>query len=42
MAGPPPMVSAARTAFRAAGMMDGRMHFDSFDYADDSKVKAGN
>ncbi|MGB5200914.1 MAG: CDP-6-deoxy-delta-3,4-glucoseen reductase [Sedimenticolaceae bacterium] len=42
MAGPPPMVSAARTAFRAAGMADQRMHYDSFDYADDSQVKAGN
>lgn len=36
MAGPPPMVSAGREACLAAGMPEAHMHFDSFDYADDS------
>ncbi|MDJ0741048.1 MAG: CDP-6-deoxy-delta-3,4-glucoseen reductase, partial [Gammaproteobacteria bacterium] len=30
MAGPPPMIDAARAAFRAAGMPDAQMHYDSF------------
>ncbi len=41
MAGPPVMVSAARTAFAAAGMPDGQMHYDSFEYAADSKSGSG-
>lgn len=35
MAGPPVMVGAARAAFRAAGMPDAQMHYDSFEYAAD-------
>ena len=33
MAGPPPMIVAARDAFRAAGLADEHMHYDSFEYA---------
>ena len=40
MAGPPPMIDAARTAFRGAGMDDARMHYDSFEYAEDSQPAA--
>ncbi len=40
MAGPPPMIDAARAAFRAAGMPDAQMHYDSFEYADDTRDKA--
>jgi CDP-4-dehydro-6-deoxyglucose reductase len=40
MAGPPPMVAAGREAFRAAGMPDAQMHYDSFEYAADSRDKA--
>ena len=40
MAGPPPMISAARAAFRAAGMPDEQMHYDSFEYAEDTRDKA--
>lgn len=32
MAGPPPMISAARDAFLAAGLPQGRLFYDSFDY----------
>jgi CDP-4-dehydro-6-deoxyglucose reductase len=39
MAGPPPMVSAGREAFRAAGMPEAQMHFDSFEYAEDTRAK---
>ena len=42
MAGPPPMVDAARKAFRAAGMPDGQMHYDSFDYAEDTRAKSAD
>jgi len=42
MAGPPPMVNAARDAFRAAGMPDAHMHYDSFDYAEDSQAKSAD
>jgi CDP-4-dehydro-6-deoxyglucose reductase len=42
MAGPPVMVNAARTAFRAAGMPDAQMHYDSFEYAEDTRDKAGD
>jgi CDP-4-dehydro-6-deoxyglucose reductase len=37
MAGPPPMVQAGRTAFLAAGMPAGQMHYDSFEYAADAQ-----
>ena len=40
MAGPPAMVSAGRAAFRAAGMPDEHMHYDSFDYAEDTRAKS--
>lgn len=40
MAGPPPMVNAARDSFRAAGMSDEQMHYDSFEYADDTRDMA--
>jgi CDP-4-dehydro-6-deoxyglucose reductase len=33
MAGPPPMIVAAREAFRAAGLADAHMYYDSFEYA---------
>ena len=33
MAGPPVMVKSARDAFRAKGVGDDRMHYDSFEYA---------
>jgi len=39
MAGPPVMVKSGRDAFLAAGVSDDNMHYDSFDYADDSKLK---
>ena len=42
MAGPPPMVNAGREAFRAAGMPDGQMHYDAFDYAEDTRDKAND
>jgi CDP-4-dehydro-6-deoxyglucose reductase len=32
MAGPPPMIVAARDAFRAAGLADEHMFYDSFEY----------
>ena len=41
MAGPPVMITAARTAFAAAGMPDEQMHYDSFEYAADSKSGSG-
>lgn len=37
MAGPPAMVNAARDSFRAAGMPDEHLHYDSFDYAEDTR-----
>lgn len=40
MAGPPPMINAARETFRAAGMPDAQMHYDSFEYAEDTRDKA--
>lgn len=40
MAGPPPMIDAARTAFGAAGMPGEQMHYDSFEYAEDTRAKA--
>lgn len=42
MAGPPIMVNAARTAFRSAGMPDEQMHYDSFEYAEDSLAKSAD
>jgi CDP-4-dehydro-6-deoxyglucose reductase len=42
MAGPPPMVDAAREAFRAAGMPDAQMHYDSFEYAEDTLAKSAD
>ena len=42
MAGPPVMVNAARDAFRAAGMPDEQMHYDSFDYAEDSQAESAD
>ncbi len=35
MAGPPPMIEAARAAFREAGVPDEQMYYDSFEYAGD-------
>ncbi len=34
MAGPPPMIKAAREAFRTAGVSDDQMYYDSFEYAE--------
>jgi len=42
MAGPPPMINAGRDAFRAAGMPDEQMHYDSFEYAEDTRDKSGD
>jgi len=42
MAGPPVMINAAREAFRASGMPDAQMHYDSFDYAEDSQAKTAD
>lgn len=39
MAGPPPMIIAARDAFAAAGLAQEHMFYDSFDYATDGKPK---
>ena len=36
MAGPPPMIEAARAAFRKAGVPDEQMYYDSFEYAGDA------
>ena len=35
MAGPPPMIAAARDAFREKGVKEEQMHYDSFEYAAD-------
>lgn len=40
MAGPPPMVAAARDVFTAAGMPADQLHYDSFEYAADTRDKA--
>jgi CDP-4-dehydro-6-deoxyglucose reductase len=32
MAGPPPMIEAARVAFHAAGLPDEQLHYDSFEF----------
>lgn len=36
MSGPPPMIEAGRSAFRAAGLPVDQLFFDSFDYAADA------
>ena len=40
MAGPPPMIEAARQAFAAAGLPNEQLFFDSFEFAPDSLAKA--
>lgn len=35
MSGPPPMIEAGRRAFLAAGLPEGQLHYDSFEYAPD-------
>jgi CDP-4-dehydro-6-deoxyglucose reductase len=40
MAGPPPMINAAREAFSAAGLPSDQMHYDSFEYAEDTQAGA--
>lgn len=40
MAGPPVMVRAGRDALRAAGVPDEQMHYDAFEYAEDTRDKA--
>lgn len=42
MAGPPPMIGAARAAFIAAGMPETQMHYDSFEYAADARATAAD
>jgi CDP-4-dehydro-6-deoxyglucose reductase len=42
MAGPPPMIEAAKTAFAAAGMPTSQMHYDSFEYAEDTRSKVAD
>ena len=42
MAGPPVMVRAGRDAFRERGVPDEQMHYDAFEYASDSRDKAGS
>lgn len=42
MAGPPPMVIAGREAFLGAGMPEGQLHYDSFEYAADSQDSASS
>ena len=39
MAGPPIMVKSGRDALRQAGVPDTQMHYDSFEYAEDSQAK---
>lgn len=38
MAGPPPMIEAARRDFAAAGLDPARLYFDSFEFAPDSRA----
>jgi len=40
MAGPPPMVRAGRDAFRESGVPEEQMHYDAFEYAEDTRDKA--
>jgi CDP-4-dehydro-6-deoxyglucose reductase len=40
MAGPPVMVKAGRDAFSEAGVPEAQLHYDSFEYAADSRAKA--
>lgn len=42
MAGPPIMVRSARDSFRKAGVPDEQMHYDAFEYAEDTRDKAGD
>jgi CDP-4-dehydro-6-deoxyglucose reductase, E3 len=39
-AGPPAMIEAVRTSFPRHGLRAGRLYFDSFDYAPDSRQRA--
>ena len=39
MAGPPPMIIAARDAFRSAGIVENDMYYDSFEYGSDNDKK---
>ena len=36
MSGPPPMIQAAKTAFKAQGLPEEHLYYDSFDYSADS------
>jgi len=38
-AGPPALIEAIRASFPARGVSEDRLHFDSFDYAPDSKPR---
>lgn len=40
LAGPPVMVRSGRDAFREAGVPDAQMHYDAFEYAEDTRDKA--
>lgn len=40
MAGPPVMVEAARNALRERGVPEAQMHYDAFEYAEDTRDKA--
>ncbi|NLO80982.1 MAG: CDP-6-deoxy-delta-3,4-glucoseen reductase [Xanthomonadaceae bacterium] len=41
MSGPPAMIEAARKAFLAHGLDPAHLYYDSFDFAPDSRTKAG-
>ncbi|MBS0001468.1 MAG: CDP-6-deoxy-delta-3,4-glucoseen reductase, partial [Thioalkalivibrio sp.] len=41
MAGPPPMIQAARKAFTAAGLPEDRLFYDSFEPAAKPQTAAG-
>ncbi len=41
MAGPPPMIVAAREALREAGVADQAMYYDAFEYAAPAEAQAG-
>lgn len=41
MSGPPAMISAARSAFLAAGVPEDRLYYDSFDFAPDVPISVG-
>lgn len=42
MAGPPAMVKAGREALLSAGVPESQIHHDSFEYAEDTRDKAGD